>query len=267
MKTTKLLLACMLSAAVLLTAGCAGRQQEQKEEEVPPVQSGEEHPESGQMQENEPLYEEPAEETESQPEESGDSDDPVKFVTESVIEFPVMTDDGKLELDSLFQFSGFNPDCGNAEGKEIAGLRIANTASAHLKRAELTLTLRSGKTVRFVVEDIPAGRSAMAFEAGNASMNMDDVCVDIRCDAEFSDEDTLMSDRLAVSAEGTQIHLANLSGEDLNHLIVYCHCVLNEDYFGGLTYKYPIDSLPAGAELTIDAWECYLGQAEVVCIG
>ena len=259
MKTSKKLLASVLTAALLMSTGCAGREQMQTEP-TPPQQTQTEVVEpvlpSGSEQPPEKPEELPPEVPEQQPH-SG----------VSTIEFPIMVEDGKLKLESLFQFSGFNPDCGGAEGKDIAGLQLTNVSSSHLERAELKVTLRSGKTVTFVVEDIPAGRNVMAFETENVSMDMEDPCTDIRCDAVFSNADHRMSDQVMTTVDATQVRVTNISGMELKNLIVRCHCVLDKSYFGGLTYCYPIDSLPAGAELTIDAWECYLGQAEVVCIG
>lgn len=183
------------------------------------------------------------------------------------IAFPLAAEDDKLEINSLFQFSGINPDCGNQEGTDVAGIQLRNVSSSHLTRAAIEVTLLSGKLLRFTVEDLPAGMTALAFSDENMSMDLADACVSLSCEASFEAESPLMADRLSVSVEGTQITVTNISGDDLTNLTVYCHCLLDQDCYGGLTYCYPIEFLPAGGSATVDAVDCYLGDAKVVRIG
>lgn len=183
------------------------------------------------------------------------------------VQFPLLVDDGRLEMNSLFQFTGLNPDCGNQEGTDIAGIQLRNASDSQLTQATIEMTLLSGKLLRFTVEDLPAGMTALVFSDENLSMAADDVCVSFSCETSFEAERPLMADRLSVSVEGTQITVTNISGDDLNDLTVYCHCLLDQDCYGGVTYRYSIESLPAGGSATVDAVDCYLGDAEVVRIG
>ena len=41
---------------------------------------------------------------------------------------------------------------------------------------------------------------------------------------------------------------------------------VDDAYFGGLTYTYPVENIPAGESVTLQAEECYLGEAAVVRI-
>ena len=74
----------------------------------------------------------------------------------------------------------------------------------------------------------------------------------------------MLADQEAVEAEGISVTLTNLTDEDLAGLTVYCHCLFDGTYFGGSTYAYPVDGIPAGESVTIQAEECYLGEAAVV---
>lgn len=183
------------------------------------------------------------------------------------VAFPLLVDDGRLEINSLFQFTGINPDCENQEGTDVAGIQLRNVSGSHLTRVTIEMTLVSGKLLRFTVEDLPAGMTTLAFSDENMSMDLADACVSFSCEASFEGESPLMADRLSVSVEGTQITVTNISGDDLTNLTVYCHCLLDQDCYGGLTYCYPIEFLPAGGSTTVDAVDCYLGDAEVVRIG
>lgn len=180
--------------------------------------------------------------------------------------FPYQLEEGKLEVTSLFQFSGSNPDSGGEEGENIASVSLVNCSDEHLKSALITVVLTDGREVHFKVEDLPAGKSVMAFSAENEKYDLSTACEAIACTAEFETSDVVMEEKLSVDVEETAVTLTNHSAEDLENLTVYCHCLLEEEYFGGLTYSYSVEKLPAGENVAFDALDCYLGEAAVVRI-
>lgn len=186
--------------------------------------------------------------------------------TDPGVELPMSLEDGALELTSLFQFDGINPDCGNQEGTNIASIQLKNTSDTYLSSADLTVTLSDGAQISFRVTDLPAGKSAMAFALDNRSIEADAICVDVASKAVFDPDAATQSDRVSVSVEGTLITLTNNTGEDIPELVIYCRAPLDEDYFGGMTYQYTINNLAANASTTVDATDCILGMAEVVRI-
>lgn len=186
--------------------------------------------------------------------------------SEPKLVFPIMLEDGKLEVTSLFQFAGFNPDCGLEEGTDIASLAVRNCSREHLAVAELTATLSDGTEAHFTVWDLPAGQSALLFSTENAICGKDVRCTAVTGSAEFEADPPLLADKLTVSVEETAVTVTNESAENLNHLVVYCHCLMDGDYFGGVTYSYPVEALAAGESMTFQAEDCYLGEAAVVRI-
>lgn len=186
-------------------------------------------------------------------------------------QFPALTlpytmEDGKLSIDAFFQFTGLNPDKNDEEAEDVAALQLTNLSQEHLAFATISVTTTEGVTASFVVYDIPAGRSAMIFCPDNIVIETNPECAQITCDAVFEPESPLAADKLAISVEGTDITLENISGEDLSRITVYCHSILDQSCYGGMVYSYNIDSLPAGETADISAWECYLGLVEVVRI-
>ena len=89
-------------------------------------------------------------------------------------------------------------------------------------------------------------------------------CKELKCEASFAEEPPFLAEQVAVETEGISVTLTNLTDEDLAGLTVYCHCLFDGTYFGGLTYAYPVDGIPTGESVTIQAEECYLGEAAVV---
>ena len=180
------------------------------------------------------------------------------------VSFPCLLAEDSLSCTSLFQYSGDNPDCGGQAGEEIASLAVTNQSEKHLASAKLTAKLADGTKRVFQLADIPAGQTVWVFAQDNGSFTSSNTCKELKCEASFAEEPPFLADQVAVEAEGISVTLTNLTDEDLAGLTVYCHCLFDGTYFGGLTYAYPVDGIPAGESVTIQAEECYLGEAAVV---
>ena len=180
------------------------------------------------------------------------------------VSFPCQLAENSLSVTSLFQYSGDNPDCGGQAGEEIASLAVTNQSEKYLASAKLTAKLADGTKRVFQLADIPAGQTVWVFAQDNGSFTSSNTCKELKCEASFAEEPPFLADQVAVEAEGISVTLTNLTDEDLAGLTVYCHCLFDGTYFGGLTYAYPVDGIPAGESVTIQAEECYLGEAAVV---
>lgn len=188
----------------------------------------------------------------------------ITYSPEDVLDFPAMLEDAKLEVESLFSFSGINPDSGNQEGDDLATILLKNTSETYMEQAVIQATLLDGTECTFVVTDLPAGKSTMAFATSNESLAQEVSCVALSCEASFTELEPW--DQLSVSTVGTTVTLQNNSGEDITNIDVYCRDVFGESYFGGITYKHTISSLPANQTATVDVTDSLLGMVEVVRI-
>lgn len=181
------------------------------------------------------------------------------------IQFPYEMEDGKLLIQSLFQSSIENPDAENAYGEDVASLEIVNNSEEFIQQAAFTVTLEDGSQVYFEGTNIPAGKKVWLFAKGNESIDAEPVCEEITDSVTYG-EASVMEDRIQTSVEDTVITLQNVTEEDLYNVTVGCHCLFEEQYFGGLTYSYPVEVIPAGGTVTVDAADCYLGIPEIVFI-
>ena len=197
--------------------------------------------------------------------ERADAQEQISAESESENIFPCELADGKLKVTSLFQYTGLNPDCNNEEGEDIAALEIENQSDEFCKSAEIQAVTRDGTELAFKVDSIPAGKKVWVFEKNNQSITQDDTCKSIEGDADFG-EVSLMEDQVSFSVDDTVITISNLTDTEITDLAVDCHCLFEDSYFGGLTYRYPVGTLPAGGTVTVEADDCYMGTAEVVCI-
>lgn len=194
------------------------------------------------------------------------SEESVTDATDDAGIFPVSLEDSKLELEAVFQYDGINPDCDNQEGMDIAAITLANTSGEYLKEALITVVKEDESKLDFVVNDLPAGRKAIAFSTENAAITEDEVYTDVECEAEWESTENDKTDQIEVSVEGIEVTLTNNTGEDIPELEVYCRSPLNEEYFGGIAYCYKINDFSAGETTTVEAADCILGMAEVVRI-
>lgn len=177
------------------------------------------------------------------------------------LEFPLSLDNGALQVDALFPFDGINPDCGNQEGASIASIKLRNSSDRHLTRADILLTLADGTELRFRAEHIAPGQSGTVFCDSNTPLPPDPQCMDVRCTTEFAAE--AEADGLTVQVSGLSVALTNNSGRDIKTIVLYCHNMLGDEYFGGIAYPYEINGLPAGETTTLNAADCLLGIAGV----
>lgn len=176
--------------------------------------------------------------------------------------FPVMLENGNIEVESLFSFSGVNPDAGNQEATDVASIVLKNTSGKYLAEATVTAILADGSERRFALENIPAGASAMAFSVENDKLLATDLCVDMSAEAVF--EEAPGNAGAEIIVEGMTVTVTNTSAAELNGIDVYYRDVFDGKYFGGTTYCCNIEKLSVGESMTFTAEESLLGVIEVV---
>lgn len=181
-----------------------------------------------------------------------------------VIEFPLTLDNGKLELESLFQFEGVNPDSGNEEGSDIASIVLKNISDTYLIEANVSIALADGTELNFIVTELPAGKSAMAFSVDNLAITVNAACVSTSCEATYDADASTDQEKVSIVVDGINITVTNTTGEELSEVVIYCRSPLGEEYFGGVTYQYTVNKLSAYESTTVEAVDCILGMAEVV---
>lgn len=183
-----------------------------------------------------------------------------------MLEMPVALENGRLRIESIFPYSGMNPDDENQEVQNVAAITLLNCSGEYLKEARIALILDNGVQANFVITDLPAGRRAVAFCVDSAEIHEHTECMDVSCEAAFDSDASMKPDQVAVSVDGMSIALTNLTDKEIREMVVYCRCPLSEDFFGGITYQYTVNNLPANSSTTVDAWDCVLGMTEVVRI-
>lgn len=240
MALTCLLLALLLCACTINPA-MAPEEQKPAREDSPPV---EEAP---------PVEETPAEEPEEpeEPEETG-------------LALPYVTEDGCLTVSSLFTSDITNPDKGDEMTEGLASLQVANSGGSYVERADITVQTLAGQLLHFVVNNLPAGESVLAFDVDGIVLTEDKVDT-IAAECSVTPEAGI-PEGIAVLVDGDTITVKNEMDVDLADVTVIYRCRMGDSYFGGISYSQTIEVLPHGSREVLTADECLLGSPEVVSV-
>ena len=172
----------------------------------------------------------------------------------------------QIQVDSLFQYSGINPDAENAECEDVAAIQMKNNSEQYLESAEVSVELSDGTAYSFVVQDIPAGKSVIAFESGNTSYDGKTGVAFIEAKTSYSSEAGVKEDEVKVTSDDNGVQISNISGDAIGTMKVKYHCVMDDMYFGGISSETEVDGLAAGESTAVDTSESILGDADVVSI-
>lgn len=182
------------------------------------------------------------------------------------ITFPYALEDGKLEITSMFQSDIPNPDDDYQEGKNIASIELVNKSEEYLESADISITLEDGTKLNFQIQDIPAGETVWAFEKESIEIAAESVCTSVKCEAQFASDNGEWTEQFQVSSQGGMVTITNLTNEKQEEIKATFHCLMEDTYFGGTSYKYSIDVLLPEESTNVEVTECYLGEAEAVQI-
>lgn len=182
----------------------------------------------------------------------------------SELTFPVLQDGNRLKIDSVFQFTGINVDADWTECEDTGAIQLTNVSETYLESTEITVMLDDQSKLVFLIEDIPAGKSVIAFEIQNAKYDTQRKIVGIDVRSTYSQEIGAWKDDLELSAEKSQITVKNKSTKPLQNFSIKYHCDIDGSFFGGKSYEKVVETLDVGESLILDATEAILGEAAVV---
>ena len=182
------------------------------------------------------------------------------------IEFPQVLCEGKVEINSVFSYTGSNPDCNWQEAESVGAVVVQNTSDQYLERLDLALKLANGTELKYEITSLPAGKTVWAFDVNNNAYMESDRVIDVQSSSVFKDNQGLSSDVVSVSVSGMDVALSNHDSETLNGLNVYCRTEIDGVYFGGKAYVYHVAQILPDTQEHVMAYDCLLGIAEVICV-
>lgn len=179
------------------------------------------------------------------------------------VRYPYDLADGRLQITSMFQYTGLNPDADFEEGENIGAIVLTNVSQDYLEDLTVTAAISDGTTLTFRVFDLPAGQTVWAFAEGNGVLDLKAVCVQIESQSSFTQDPGPLGTNVTAEVQGTEVRLTNTSDSTISAGELRCHMVLNDIYFGGTSYAYPVSAIPAGESVAVTAADCILGEIAV----
>ena len=176
------------------------------------------------------------------------------------VQYPYDLAGGRLQITSMFQYTGLNPDADFEEGENIGAIVLTNVSQDYLEDLTVTSSISDGTTLTFRVSDLPAGQTVWAFAEGNGVLDLKAVCVQIESQSSFTQDPGPLGTNVTAEVQGTEVTLTNTSDSAIPAGELRCHMVLNDIYFGGASYAYPVPELPAGGSAAVTAEDCVLGD-------
>ena len=185
--------------------------------------------------------------------------------------FPYEVSDQQLTVNSFFGSNLDqnlpNPDAGGKTGNNLATCEIQNNSAWYLQSAEVYILLNDGTEHHFQIEDLPAGKTLLAFDTDNNVISEEAEVVSVICrSVQRQPDEENFQDSLEISVSGTEISVENVCDRNFENIEVVCHCDFGEQYFGGISYKYPVESLGAGESISVTADDCDILDAAVVSV-
>lgn len=199
-------------------------------------------------------------------EQSQAANSPAESTEESEAAFPILLEEGKLAIKSIFQSSIPNPDNGFEEAVDMASIELVNQSDAYLEQAEIAITLEDGTALTFEVFDIPAGKTVWAFDLNNTTIAAEHPYREASSKAEFDEDYDGWEGQFQVESESAIVKLKNLTGKKQKDMKVKVHCAMDGSYFGGTSYEYNVEQIASEETVTLEIIESYFGEAEVVRI-
>ncbi len=178
--------------------------------------------------------------------------------------FPMQLENGALELVALFRYDGANPDASLASGQNVAALEVKNTSGLYITKAHVEVELVGSKKIAFEISELPNEKSVLVFSSVNAELAADEFCTEAVATISFGGAENAVDERISVTVSGNVVTLQNLGATPLENISVYCHDVLEERYFGGVSHKYKVNTLPAYGTFSLTAEDTVFGDVAVV---
>ena len=178
------------------------------------------------------------------------------------LSLPYSLADGKLELVSVFQYSGINLDDSENEAENIGAIEITNCSGDYLVSAEITVVSAGGEQLKFEINNLPDGATVMAFETQSKILDSVSSVASASSQTQFTRE-TGDENRLETSVDDMTVTVRNISESTAEGVTVYYHCLYGGKYFGGKGFSHTIDSIEPGESSQFEADECLIGQAAV----
>ncbi len=188
-------------------------------------------------------------------------------VTDSLtaIQFPYKLENTDILIKGLYPYDGpYWEDGSGAEVTGVAALLVENVGSFGIDKARITVC-QGKRLLRFNLKTVPPGATVAVLEENMAGFGQEGILYCFGSGA-LQLQGWDMSDFNFENIGLDELCIKNISDKRLTNIRLFYNDYLQGMYIGGAPYKYIIDELQPGEEVTISPDRYACGISRILCI-
>ena len=173
-------------------------------------------------------------------------------------------------IDKIYSATGYFPENGTDEEIEnVLAVRITNISKKSIEYSTFSLTVNDD-IYKFAAATLPAEKSVYVFntEMKHAPDEITYVSGEAEFEISFTEEPSAMTDVFSFMVQNGNVIVKNTSSSDISSdIVVYYKSTVENDYFGGITYRFRITGgLAAGESFNAYAPHAYAHMTEIMFV-
>ncbi|MDO4333586.1 MAG: hypothetical protein Q4C58_13000 [Eubacteriales bacterium] len=155
--------------------------------------------------------------------------------------------DPNLSVNAVGSYTGnFLEDGSDEPVADVASILITNNSAQMLQVGQVTFQVNDTETATFKVTNLPAGTSALVMEQNRREYKEDDDYSYGNTATAYIDSPSLESDKFDIEMENGKVRVINKTDQAYSRVYVYYKYVqMGGAYKGGITYRTPVENVPA----------------------
>lgn len=183
------------------------------------------------------------------------------------VKCPYSIPNESLEIEKIIKYSGeYLEDGSENKSKNIAAMIIKNTSKEFIQYAKLSFKVNN-ETYEFEFTSLESGKSIYVLEANAKQYNKNDKYVYKEAVVASIEKNSLMKDKIKLSATDGVIEVKNISSSKIDTVYVYYkQKVFNDNLPGSITYRVKLEDIKSGQSKATIANHFSTDDCEIIMV-
>lgn len=173
-------------------------------------------------------------------------------------------DKGRLKLIGSMEYEGPNFEDGSMEIGTYTLLKIKNISEDFLRNAVIEVNVNSSDKMSLTIDALPAGETIFVLGQGYGAYSEKDIYKVTSCESSYEKSVVAEKEGLEVSYEAGKIQIKNQTTEEIAGIIFRYKGEVENVLFGGNTFEFTVDSIPAGETFETDCQSLLADNVQIV---
>lgn len=173
-----------------------------------------------------------------------------------------------LSVEQFGKYTGEYVEDGSGDVvNDIAAMVVKNQSEEMLQVAEIEVQIDREDTALFRLSNIPPGKSVLVLDQNKLFCD-DNADIRYLSDASsWMDEVTMEDECIEIEGKDGRLTVKNMSDQSIELIYVYYKTLADENlYFGGITYRVPVEEIPRNTVVETEAGHYRLKKSEITNI-